>query len=72
MGEVTIRTDDILSVQDAAKLLGRPRLAVYRMIKRGTITGIELGGVMFVPTSEIKRLKEEGVKIEENELTKSE
>jgi excisionase family DNA binding protein len=67
MALVTINTDDLMSVQDAAKTLGRPRLAVYRMIKRNAITGIELGGVTFVLTAEIRKLKEGGDKTETNE-----
>jgi len=72
MALVTINTNDLLSVQDAAKLLGRPRLAIYRMIKRNAITGIELGGVTFVLTNEIQKLKLGGEKTEINEPAKSE
>lgn len=66
MGEITIRTDDLMTVQDAARLLKRPRLAVYRMIDRKDIAGIKLGGVMFVPTSELERMQKEkgGAKVE--------
>ncbi len=70
MGEVTIRTEDLMSVQDAAKAIGRPRLAVYRMIKRGDIIGVELGGVMFVPTKEVERIKNGGGKKEPDEPEK--
>ena len=57
---ITINTDDLMSVQTAAKLLGRPRLAVYRMIKRKTLTGIQFSGVTFVVTKEIEQMKNGG------------
>lgn len=57
---IKVTTDDLMSVQDAAKELGRPRLAVYRMIERGDIIGIKLGGILFIPTSEVERLKVKG------------
>jgi hypothetical protein len=57
---VTINTDDLMSVASAAKILGRPRLAIYRMIKRKAITSIELGGVTFILTQEIEQIKNGG------------
>jgi hypothetical protein len=62
MALVTINTDDLMSVLNAAKILGRPRLAIYRMIKRNDLTGIELGGVTFVLTKEIQNMKNGGDK----------
>ena len=67
MALVTINTDDLMSVASAANILGRPRLAIYRMIKRNAITGIELGGVTFVLTNEIQKIKQGGEKTETNE-----
>ena len=67
MALVTINTDDLMSVASAANILGRPRLAIYRMIKRNAITGIELGGVTFVLTNEIQKIKQGGDKTETNE-----
>jgi hypothetical protein len=60
MAEVTIRTDDLVSVQDAAKALGVPRLKVYRMMDHDKIIAIVFGGIKFIPTSEIERLKVKG------------
>lgn len=62
MTQVTINTDDLMSVLNAAKILERPRLAIYRMIKRDDLTGVELGGVMFVLTKEIHNMKNGGDK----------
>lgn len=59
MAVIKVFTDDLMSVQNAAKELGRPRLAIYRMIERGTIISIKLGGTLFIPTSEVERLKRE-------------
>ena len=69
---VTINTDDLMSVASAAKILGRPRLAIYRMIKRKAITGIELGGVTFILTKEINILKQGGAKTKDNEPVQKE
>ena len=57
--DVTIRvnTSDLVSVQDAAKELGRPRVTIYRWVEAGKLIGIKLGGILFVPKSEVERLK---------------
>ena len=52
-------TTDLMTVPQAAKLLGRPRMTLYRWIKNGKVIAIKLGGVLFVPTSEVERLKNE-------------
>ena len=56
---VTIRvnTGDLVSVQDAAKELGRPRVTIYRWVDAGKIIGIKLGGILFIPVSEVERIK---------------
>ena len=58
---IKINTSDLVSVQDAAKELGRPRITIYRWIEAGKIIGIKLGGIIFIPTSEVERLKNEKV-----------
>ncbi|MBA7563442.1 hypothetical protein ES708_05100 [subsurface metagenome] len=55
--EIRVKTDDLVSVADAAKILGRPRLTIYRWIDAGKIVGIKLGGIIFIPKSEVERLK---------------
>ncbi|GAI59374.1 unnamed protein product [marine sediment metagenome] len=57
--EIRVTTDDLVSVADAAKILGRPRLTIYRWKDAGKIVGIKLGGIIFIPKSEIERLKNE-------------
>jgi excisionase family DNA binding protein len=53
---ITVFTEDLVSVQEAARRLSRPRSTLYRWIDAGTIVTIRLGGILFVPTSEIERL----------------
>jgi len=60
--EIKVTTDDLVSVARAAEALGRPRLTIYRWIDAGKIHGIKLGGVLFIPKSEVERLKRENEK----------
>jgi len=53
---VTITAEDLLSIQQAARRLGRPRWTIYRWIGAGRIIAIKLGGFLFIPTSEVERL----------------
>jgi len=57
--EIRIKTDDLLTVPDAAKQLGRPKMTLYRWIKAGKILYAELGGVLFIPKNVVERLKNE-------------
>ncbi|MDD5701387.1 MAG: helix-turn-helix domain-containing protein [Dehalococcoidales bacterium] len=77
MAIIKISTEDLVSVQDAAKELNRPRLAIYRMVERDELNGIKLGGILYIPTSEIERIKIErtkkgGDKGNDNDVPKSE
>ena len=57
MKEITVTTNDLMSVQDTAKELGRHRYQIYRWIDSGKVVAIKLGGVLFVPKSEVERIK---------------
>ena len=57
--EIKVTTDDLMSVQDAAKALSRPRYTIYRWIDAGKIIGLRLGGILFIPVSEVERIKGE-------------
>ncbi len=57
--EIRVTSDDLLSVAKAAEALGRPRVTIYRWADAGKIHGIKLGGIIFIPKSEIQRLKNE-------------
>ncbi|GAI98603.1 unnamed protein product [marine sediment metagenome] len=59
MKEITVTTNDLMSVQDAAKVLNRHRYQIYRWIDAGKIISIRLGGILFIPKSEIERVKNE-------------
>jgi excisionase family DNA binding protein len=56
--EIKVRTDDLVSVAQAAKALGKPRLTIYRWIDAGKIVGIKLGGILYIPKTEIEKWKE--------------
>lgn len=56
---IKVNTDDLVSVQDAAKQLERPRVTIYRWVEAGKIIGIKLGGILFIPKSEVDRLRKE-------------
>jgi len=55
--EIKVTTNDLMSVQDAAKELGCHRYQVYRWIDYGKMLSIRLGGVLFIPVSEVERFK---------------
>lgn len=55
--EIKIQTDDIITVPGAAKQLGKPKMTLYRWIDAGKIVSIKLGGILFIPVSEIERIK---------------
>ncbi len=66
--EIRIKTDDLVSVADAAKILERPRLTIYRWMDAGKIVGIKLGGVLFIPKTEVERIKEKDRKAAEQQV----
>ena len=55
--EITIKTKDVVSVFEAAELLGLSRVTVYRWIRIGKLTAIRFGYYRAIPRSEIERLK---------------
>jgi len=57
--KIQVETEDLLSVIVAAKLLGRPRVTIYKWIENGTIHSIKMGGILYIPRSEIERIKYE-------------
>jgi excisionase family DNA binding protein len=56
---ITITTDDLLTVADAAKALEKHIATIYRWVDAGKIVGIKLGGILFIPKSEVERLNRE-------------
>ena len=68
--EIKIKSDDLLTVPEAAKQLGRPKMTLYRWIDASKIVSIKLGGILFIPRSEVERLNLEKNK-ENNQATGS-
>ncbi len=60
--KITISTDDLLSVPQAAKRLGVHFATVYRWIDKGRIHPIRIGGQVFVTVDEIRALNEKTAK----------
>lgn len=50
-------TGDLVTVPQAAKLLGKPKMTLYRWIKSGKVIALQFGGISFIPKSELERLK---------------
>ncbi|MBA7670190.1 hypothetical protein ES703_78335 [subsurface metagenome] len=46
-----------MTARQAAKQLGVHFTTIYRWINAGTILSINFGGILFVPKSEVERLK---------------
>lgn len=55
--EITITTDDLVTVAEAAKALGKHIATIYRWHEAGHIVAVKLGGILFIPTAEVDRLK---------------
>lgn len=49
-------TSDLLTVKAFARRLGRHEDTVYRMVKRGELDVVRLGGRILIPESEVARL----------------
>lgn len=55
--EIKLTTNDLVRVIDAAKALGWPKMRIYRWVDAGKLLGVKLGGILFIPVSEVERLK---------------
>ena len=58
---ITITSDDLVTVADAAKALGKHVTTIYRWYDSRQIVGVKLGGILFIPASEVERLKNQAV-----------
>ena len=54
------RSNELLTVPNAAKMLGKPKMTLYRWLDSKRLIGVEVGGIWFIPISEIERLKGDG------------
>jgi len=57
LGQITVYSEEIVTVPEAARQLSRPKMTLYRWIKKQQLVAIELGGVLFIPVTEVARLK---------------
>ena len=59
MTQIPMFAADLLSVGKAARELRTSRWSIYRWVKSGKLLGIELGGILFIPVSDIHRYRSE-------------
>lgn len=52
-------TSDFLTVPQAAKQIGVHFVTIYRWIDARTIVSVNFGGILFIPKSEVERLRNE-------------
>jgi len=57
--EIKLTTNDLVTVAQAAKILGCARLTIYRWVKSGKTAGIDLAGLLFIPRTEVERLQKQ-------------
>ena len=60
MNEIIVTTDDLFNISQAADKLHVTRMTVYRWLASGKLISIKLGGMPFIPKSEIDRLLRTG------------
>ncbi len=53
------QTADFMTARQAAKQIGVHFTTVYRWVDAGTILNINFGGILFIPKSEVERIKRE-------------
>ena len=56
--EINVTTSDLVTVQEAANCLGKPRVTIYRWVRTNKVLGLKLGGILYIPKSEVERLRE--------------
>ena len=53
MPSITIQSNELLTVPVVAKRLRRPKMTIYRWLNNGKINSIKLGGILFIPITEL-------------------
>ena len=56
MSRIRIDSKDFITIPEMAKLMKKPKMTLYRWAKAGKLIYMELGGVKFIPVTEMKRL----------------
>lgn len=54
--EIKVQTDDLISVPEAARQLGKHKMTLYRWIDANKIAYVKFSGIFFIPKSEVERL----------------
>jgi len=54
--ELKVITDDFITVPEAAKELGKPKVTLYRWISSNKLIAVTFGGILFIPRSEVERI----------------
>ena len=57
--ELKVVTDEFVTVPEAAKQLGRPKMTLYRWIEANKLIAVTFGGILFIPRSEVELLNKE-------------
>ena len=57
--KITITTGDVVTVAHAAEALGKHIATIYRWHEAGRIACVEFDGILYIPTSEVERIKKE-------------
>ena len=58
----TVDPEKLMTGRQAADIIGVHFTNVYRMIKRGELRGIPIGGQLFLSIEEVNKLKDERAK----------
>ena len=59
--QITLTSDDILSIPQAAQFLGVHFTTIYRWIKRGEVRPFRIGGQVFLERADVEALKAQRV-----------
>ena len=57
--DITVKTDDLVTIAQAAKQLGVSRQTVYRWKDAGKIVSIEVSGSPYILKTEVERIQKE-------------
>lgn len=62
---IVVVTNDFVTVYKAADQVKKPPMTLYRWIKAGKLLSMTMGGIVFIPKSEVSRLlrEEDGVEV---------
>jgi len=63
MSRLRINSQDFITVPEAAKIIGKPKMTLYRWIRAGKVINVSFGDILFIPKSEVDRLKRQKEKV---------